>query len=62
MDLTDERQAIPTNSHVKVYYGTGSRIVRIWEGPDNYVILSTSRDVSDSLIDAAVRLTKGGGE
>jgi hypothetical protein len=52
-------KARPANVDLRVDPETGSRIVTMWERPDDYVILTASRHASDSLSDAAARIAKG---
>jgi hypothetical protein len=51
-------KARPINVDLRVDPETGSRIVTMWERPDDYVIITASRQASDSLIDAAARIAK----
>ena len=51
-------KARPTIVDVRVEPETGSRIVTMWERPDDYVIITASKGAPDSLIDAAAKIAK----
>jgi len=51
-------KARPANVDVSVSPRNGTITVAVYEGMDDYVILSASRDASDSMIDAAAKIAK----